>query len=143
MQDMFIQEQINFINFTQDQINFINQLIDDRIAHHARPDCQKSRMRAFHSISDIRDLIVENLEEFRSFCAGDDFHIATLTSFLKLQTELIAGDKELMSQGKAGNQMTRFELQVQSVVSKWHDAPIERAARRGYYRFVNSDQDQP
>ena len=129
--------------FTQEQINFINQLIDDRIAHHAQPDCQKSRMRDFHTINDIRTLIVENLEEFRSFCSGDEFHIATLTSFLKLQTDLTAHDKEPMPQGKAGNPTTRFESQVQSVFSKWHYAPIERAARRGYYRFVNSDQAQP
>ena len=127
--------------FTQDQINFINQLIDDRIAHHAQPDRQQSRI--FHTINDIRTLIVENLEEFRSFCSGDEFHIATLTSFLKLKTELTAHDKEPMPQSKAGNPMTRFESQVQSVFSKWHDAPIERAARRGYYRFVNPHQDQP
>ena len=127
--------------FTQDQINFINQLIDDRIAHHAQPDRQQSRI--FHTINDIRTLIVENLEEFMSFCSGDEFHIATLTSFLRLQTKLTAHDKELIPQGKGGNPMTRFESQVQSVFSKWHDAPIERAARRGYYRFVNPHQDQP
>jgi hypothetical protein len=129
--------------FTQEQINFINQLIDDRIAHHAQPDCQKSRMRAFHTINDIRALILSNLEEFRAFCFGDEFHIATLITFLKRQTELTAHDKELMPQGKAGNYMTRFESQVQSVFSNWHDAPIERAARRGYYRFMDSDQAQP
>ena len=129
--------------FTQDQINFINQLIDARIAHHAQPDRQQSRMRDFHTISDIRFLIVEYLEEFRDFCSGDEFHIATLTSFLKLKTELTAHDKEPMPQGKAGNPMTRFESQVQSVFSKWHDAPIERAARRGYYRFVNPCQARP
>jgi len=129
--------------FTQDQINFINQLIDDRIAHHAQPDRQQSRMRDFHTISDIRFLIVEYLEEFRDFCSGDEFHIATLTSFLKLKTELTAYDKEQMPQGKASNPTTRFESQVQSVFSKWHDAPIERAARRGYYRFVNPCQARP
>ena len=129
--------------FTQEQINFINQLIDDRIAHHAQPDRQKSRMRDFHTIGDIRALILANLEEFRAFCFGDEFHIATLTSFLKLKTELTANDKEPMPQGKASNPTTRFESQVQSVFAKWHDAPIERAARRGYYRFVNSDQAQP
>jgi hypothetical protein len=129
--------------FTQDQINFINQLIDERIAHHAQFDRQESRMRVFHTIGDIRALIVANLEEFRAFCFGDEFHIATLTSFLKLKTELTADDKEPMPQGKASNPMTRFESQVQSVFSKWHDAPIERAARRGYYRFVNLRQAQP
>ena len=129
--------------FTQEQINFINQLIDDRIAYHAQPDCQESRMREFHTIGDIRALILFNLEEFKAFCFGDEFHIATLTSFLKLKTELTADDKESMPQGKASNPMTRFESQVQSVFSKWHDAPIERAARRGYYQFVNSDQAQP
>jgi glutathione S-transferase len=71
--------------FTQDQINFINQLIDDRIAHHAQSERKKSRMRDFHTINDIRDLILSNLEEFRAFCCGDEFHIATLTSFLKLK----------------------------------------------------------
>ena len=129
--------------FTQDQINFISQLIDARIAHHSRPDHQNSRMRDFHTIGDIRVLILANLEEFRAFCFGDEFHIATLTSFLKLKTELTADDKEPMPQGKASNPMTRFESQVQSVFSKWHDAPIERAARRGYYRFVNLRQTQP
>jgi hypothetical protein len=117
--------------FTQDQINFINQLIDDRIAHHAQSERKKSRMRDFHTINDIRDLILSNLEEFRAFCCGDEFYIATLTSFLKLKTELTA------------HYMTRFESQVQSCFPKWHDAPIERASRRGYYRFVNSDQAQP
>jgi len=129
--------------FTQDQINFINQLIDDRIAHHAQPDRQQSRMRDFHTIGDIRALILANLEEFRAFCFGDEFHIATLTSFLKLKTELTAHDKEPMPQGKASNPTTRFESQVQSVFSKWHNAPIKRAARRGYYLFVNPHQDQP
>jgi len=127
--------------FTQDQINFINQLIDARIAHHAQPDRQQSRI--FHTINDIRTLIVEYLEDFRDFCSGDEFHIATLTLFLKLKTKLTAHDKERMPQGKAGNPMTRFESQVQSVFSKWHDAPIERAARRGYYRFVNPCQARP
>jgi hypothetical protein len=125
--------------FTQDQINFINQLIDDRIAHHAQPDRQQSRMRDFHTIKDIRFLIVEYLEEFRDFCFGDEFHIATLASFLKLKTELTAHDKELMPQGRAGNPVTRFESQVQSALAKW-PAPIERAARHGYYRLVNFDQ---
>jgi hypothetical protein len=129
--------------FTQDQINFINQLIDDRIAHHAQPDRQQSRMRDFHTIKDIRFLIVEYLEEFRDFCFGDEFHIATLTSFLKLKTELTAYDKEPKPKGRAGNRMTRFESQVQSALAKWHGAPIERAARRGYYRLVNFDQAQP
>ena len=129
--------------FTQDQINFINQLIDARFAHHAQFDRQESRMRDFHTIGDIRALIIANLEEFRAFCFGDEFHIATLTSFLKLKTELTADDKEPMPQGKASNPMTRFESQVQSVFPKWHDAPMERAARRGYYRFVNSRQAQP
>ena len=127
--------------FTQDQINFINQLIDDRIAHHAQPDRQQSRI--FHTINDIRFLIVEYLEEFRDFCSGDEFHIATLTSFLRLQTKLTAHDKEPMPKGKTNNSMTRFESQVQGVFYNWHDAPIERAARRGYYRFVNPQQDLP
>ena len=127
--------------FTQDEINFINQLIDARIAHHAQSDRQESRMRDFHTIGDIRALIVANLEEFRVFCFGDEFHIATLTSFLKLKTELTAYDKETLSQGK--NKVTRFESQVRSVFSKWRNAPIKRAARRGYYRFVNLRQTQP
>jgi hypothetical protein len=126
--------------FTQDQINFISQLIDDRIAHHAQLDHQNSRMRDFHTIGDIRALILANLEDFRSFCSGDEFHIATLTSFLKLKTELTAYDKEPMPQGKASNPMTRFESQVQSIFSKWHNAPIERAARRGYYRCVDPEE---
>ena len=129
--------------FTQDQINYINHLIDDRIAHHAQPDRQQSRMRDFHTTNDIRFLIVEYLEEFRDFCSGDEFHIATLTSFLKLQTKLTAHDKEPMTQGKTGNTMTRFESQVQNCFYNWHDAPIERAARRGYYRFVNPCQARP
>jgi len=126
--------------FTQDQINFISQLIDARIAHHAQLDHQNSRMRDFHTIGDIRALILANLEDFRSFCSGDEFHIATLSSFLKLKTELTAHDKELMPQGKASNPATRFESQVQSVFSKWHNAPIERAIRRGYYRFVDPEE---
>ena len=130
--------------FTQDQINFISQLIDARIAHHAQLDHQNSRIRDFHTIGDIRSLIVENLEEFRSLCSGDEFHIATLTTFLKLQTELTAYDKETKPQGKhKDNPATRFEAQVQRAFPKWHNAPIERAARRGYYRFVNLRQTQP
>jgi uncharacterized Rmd1/YagE family protein len=127
--------------FTQDEINFINQLIDARIAHHAQLDHQNSRMRDFHTIGDIKALILKNVEEFRSFCSGDEFHLATLTMFLKMHTELTAYDKETLSQGK--NKVTRFESQVRSVFSKWRNAPIKRAARRGYYRFVNLRQTQP
>jgi len=99
-------------------------------------------MRDFHTIGDIKALILTNLEEFRAFCSGDEFHIATLITFLKMQTELTAYDKEIMPKGK-DNPATRFESQVHSVFSKWPDAPMERAARRGYYRFVNLRQTQP
>lgn len=130
--------------FTQDQINFISELINERIAHHAQLDHQNSRIRHFHTIGDIRALIVENLEEFRSLCSGDEFHIATLITFLKLQTELTAYDKETQPQRRHNdNPGTRFESQVRHVFSKWHNAPIERASRRGYYRFVNLRQTQP
>jgi hypothetical protein len=129
--------------FTEDQLNFIRQLIDDRIAHYARLNHQANRPHSFHTINDIRTLILTNLEEFSGFCSGDEFHISTLTSFLKRNTELTADDKEPMQRGKANNPMTRFEQQVQSCFSKWHNPPIEKAARRGYYRFVNPRQAQP
>ena len=129
--------------FTQDQIDLINQLIDYRVAHHAQSNHQANHPRHFHTISEIRSLILANLEEFRAFCFGEEFHIATLTSFLKQKTELTAHDKQLMPQGNTINCMTRFEQQVQSCFSKWHNRPIEKAARRGYYQFVNSRQAQP
>jgi hypothetical protein len=123
--------------FTQEQIEFINQLIDARVARHTQQG------QSHHSLSQVRSLILVNLYEFKTFCLGGEFHVATLTSFLKQKTELTLRDNELMSRGKEVSPLTRFESQVHTCLMKWRNPPIERATRRGYYRFVNSSQPQP
>jgi len=39
-----------------------------------------------------------------------------------------------------GVPITRFEHQISQAFKNWENAPLKRAARRGYYRFVDPEE---
>jgi hypothetical protein len=127
--------------FTQEQLNLVAEIVDLRIANHEQLMHRKVRRgdNGYHTLEDIRNIVVNRLEEFRDFFGDGDFHISVLHAFLRKSVELSPLDKELRSYNQ-GVPITRFEHQISQAFKNWENSPIKRAARRGYYRFVDLEE---
>jgi len=127
--------------FTQEQLNLIAEIVDLRTASHEQSMHQLMHKggTGYHTLEDIRNILVNRLDEFRDFLGDGDFHISVLHAFLRKSVELSPLDKELRSYN-SGAPITRFEHQVCQAFKRWQNAPIKRAARRGYYRFVDPEE---
>ena len=127
--------------FTQEQLDLIAEIVDLRIASHEQSMHQLMHKggTGYHTLEDIRNIMVNRLDEFRDFLGDGDFHISVLHAFLRKSVELSPLDKELRSYNQ-GVPITRFEHQLRQAFKNWQNAPIKTATRRGYYRFVDPEE---
>ena len=126
--------------FTPGQIAFIESIVDRRIAQHNRqPQGQQLAIDAkprYHSIPEIRQLIVENKATLRE-SLGSEFYLPVLVHELSKLTTLCEGDLEVVRSGKST--YTRWSSQVSTAISllHWPQCPIVSTGVRAVYRFID------
>jgi hypothetical protein len=120
------------IMFTPDQIALIEQIVDKRIA------LRKTRgpQRPYHTIPEIRELIVMHLPSLQAEIGNDEFDIAVLRHCLARKITLRDADLEYV--GTEGNKSRRWEQQTLSALNlqAWPECPIIPGSRRRSYRFA-------
>lgn len=129
------------IMFTPEQINFIEGLIDKKIQASAAapPRGKAATTKDYHTVREIRDLIMKHLDEWREFAFGKDFPLAALRFFLRTKVEMRPGDVEI---AKNGNGEMRFDAQVGNALSvdHWPECPFIRSSRIGHWKFKDECQ---
>jgi hypothetical protein len=125
--------------FTADQILLIEQIVDRRILMH------KTKQRAqthkpYHTVADVRQLIIDNEATLRQQLGIREFDIAVLRHELSKLTTLLDADRELI--GSADSLQERWDHQVLNALkaSDWPECPIEPGSKRRSYRFVDTDR---
>lgn len=101
---------------TQEDIEFIQLLIDERIAasNNSKPKARK--LKDYHTVYDIRDLIRQHLAEFRQWVGQETFQIALLRHFLANHTTMRPLDQEQMTTGSHGGAISKFDQQVANAI---------------------------
>jgi hypothetical protein len=123
--------------FTPEQLTFLEKLIDQRIALVQRK--AKSSASNFHSLPEIRQLIIENKAMLLAEFGYQPFGLKAFRHVLTKMTTLRPGDHE--PNGDSEWAQPRWEAQVYAVISKpWFPAgvenPIERIkGREARFRF--------
>ena len=120
--------------FTPKQIQLIEQIIDQRIlSNESKQKPQRSKL--FHTVQEIRKLIVDNEARLRQLLGIHEFDIAVLRYELSKLTTLQDGDHELLISKKTAQK--RWDSQVLNALSgcDWPGCPLEQGSRRRSYRF--------
>ena len=129
-----------FPAFTDRQLTFLAGFIDERIALHAASTAAKrpaGKAKEYHTVHDIRDLIRQNLSEFRRWIAGETFHISLLRHFLATKTVMRSLDTALMTSGGHQGSISRFDQQVGNAIQNWPDSPFTRTGTAGHYKITH------
>lgn len=115
------------------------RLIDERIAlalsRRKTKPAKPAKESPFHTVQEIRRLILENLHELRKELGEDtEFDIVVLRHFLTKMTVLRPLDLE-----QIGGKNNRWEDQVLNAVGQWPgDNPPIINTRRRHYKFSPS-----
>jgi hypothetical protein len=136
----FIPKQMT--SFTPEDIQFFEQLVDRRLEALLGAPAQTTPTpppgRNYHSIPEIRNIIQENIAEFREWAQSEVFHMEVLYNFILKKVTLRACDSELLSHGgKEASLDIRFKKQFGNTLVTWKYGPVRAAGRRGYYTFTN------
>ena len=121
---------------TPDDLIQINGMINDAIAMHLNNSPTNKLKKDYHTIHDIRRIILEHVEEMRSFLGDSDFPIGIIKAYLKRKTILTPNDKTILRSNKNACEI-RFERQVVNAIQShnWFENPFEPTKHRGYYRL--------
>ena len=105
----------------------------------------KTKQRAqtrkpYHTVADVRQLIVDNEATLRQQLGIREFDIAVLRYELAKLTVLLEADLELI--GSSDSLQERWDHQVLNALksSDWPDCPIEPGTKRRSYRFIDTDR---
>ena len=91
--------------------------------------------KEYHTVDDLRKIILEHLEEIRELVGTEEFPIATIRAFLKRRITLKPGDLDLVHRN--GGETCRIDGQVTNVFNysvNWPEKPFV-FVRRGHYRL--------
>jgi len=122
--------------FTPEQLTFLENLIDGRIARSKRPFVNTNK--PYHSIPEIRKLIMDNLQSLKTRFGDQEFKIEVFRFVLSEYTELRPGDEEPI--GEDRHSRSRWRQQAGEAVSAWpggHSPFIKIDGKHGTYRFRN------
>ena len=121
--------------FTKEQILIIESLIDAKLAKSrtSAPSAPKD----YHTASDIRALIVDNIDKLHDLIGSSEVELGVIRYLLQRLTTLRPGD---LLTSQTHENMTRWERQVANVIGKkaarqWPNCPFEEGRRLGVYRL--------
>jgi hypothetical protein len=121
---------------TVDDLALIKGKIRQELASYYEKQQKTTPKKEYHTVNDIRKLILKHIEEIRNFIGTTEFPIATIRAFLKPRMELKSKDLELISHSRDGKTF-RIDNQITNVFNSlpsWPDSPFI-SVRRGYYRL--------
>ena len=119
------------MDFTPAQIAAIEKIVDSRLT---QIQSQKISIKPFHSIPEIRNIIIKNLDDLRNELGDDEFDIQVFRFVFKKYMALRPDDFEFV----ADRQM-RWERQVSNAIrpEAWgHGCPFAHASKTGKFKFV-------
>ena len=119
---------------TQEDIEYIQLMIDERIASsEAKPRAPRIE-KDYHTVYDIRDLIMGHLAEFKQWIGAECFQLTLLRHFLAQRVTYKARDLEIMPNGKSGtSHVTRFDQSVANAIQTWKHGPFRKTDKPGHY----------
>ena len=122
--------------FTPEQQTFLERLIDKRIVLSQRKPVSVNPH--YHTIPEIRQLVVDHIDDLRDEFGDQSFELGALRHVLAKMTILRPGDYEL--NGSADFPQPRWEAQVAQIAAQvWpgnHENPFQAIeGRRGHYRL--------
>jgi hypothetical protein len=124
--------------FTEQQIEELHRIVDSRVAHVLlMKDSAYKKKANHHSVSEIRNLIIEHFPKLAKELGNGEFDIAILRFLLRKYIKLREADTEYLE----GACMERFDNQIGNALRSdgWiGGCPIESTARPGKYRIVGS-----
>jgi hypothetical protein len=108
------------MNFTQDQLDFIAKIIDAKIqAISASKKKQLLPPKEFHSLPEIRELILLNLDHFRNEFDYEPFRMQAVIHCLRKLMVLRPADLEILGEGKF-----RLDMQISGAIRTWDQSPF-------------------
>lgn len=125
--------------FTSDQLILIEQIVDRRILMHKSKQRAQTR-KPYHTVADVRQLILDNEETLRHQLGVRDFDIAVLRHELAKLTTLLEADHELIGREDSHSFQPRWDSQVLNALktSDWPECPFEPSGKRRSYRFITT-----
>ena len=118
--------------FTLQEIEAIEALIDKKIAAHNA----FQPVKHYHSIPEIRALILQTLPKLRDMVGTKEFPLSFYRWFLRNRTTCVPGDDVTMRRDGQNTTLTRFDSQVSGALNakSWPDCPIKKV-RLGIYQI--------
>ena len=128
------------MTFTPEQIAIIEQIVDAKLAASRRSTRPTAVQKRWHTIPEIRQLILQQLPSLIEWFGNDEFDIAVLRHFLARKTTMRDGDLEIPNADHQN--MTRWDAQVLAAVnpSMWPQCPIVPTSKRRHYRLNQPQQ---
>jgi len=122
---------------TQEDIEFIQLLIDQRIATFKQPAVKPQQDKNYHTVYEIRDIIMMMLPEFKQWINKESFQVTLLRHFLAIHVNQKPGDFEIILNGKnkGQSQLTRFNQQIANAIQTWRHGPFIKTDTPGTYLF--------
>jgi hypothetical protein len=121
---------------TVDDLALIKGMIRQELASYYEKQQKTTPKKEYHTINDIRKLILKHIEEIREFVGITEFPIATIRAFLKPRMKLTSKDLELIARDRS-DKTFRIDNQITNVFNSlpsWPDNPFI-SVRRGHYRL--------
>ena len=109
-------------NFTQDQLDFIQKIVDARIQ--ATSVFEKKQIlppKEFHSLGEIRHLILLNLDHFKCEFDYEPFRMQAVIHCLRKLMVLRPADLEVLADSKF-----RLDIQISCAIrgKEWKESPF-------------------
>lgn len=119
---------------TPDDLILIQGMIDRAISCNTIHATKKKLDTGFHSAKEIRNIIIQHIDELRLFVGESEFPIGTVKAFVKKYAKLRPGDLVVLNRSHIA---TRFDGQVTNVFNNLHSWPENPfiLVRRGHYRL--------
>lgn len=89
------------------------------------------RKDSFHSLAEIRDIIIKNIDAIQSYFEGRRVPLSALIDHLRIYTKLRPGDNKILP-----NNSIRWNKQVSNAIKKqdWPKSPFKLVSR-GHYEI--------
>ena len=120
--------------FSSEQIAIIEGIVDAKLASIGLLTQTTADLKPYHTIVEIRKLIIEQLPNLIEWFGSNEFDIAVLRHFLARKITMREGDLELLTKN-----MTRWDQQVLNALDPtgWQECecPIVSTGKRRQYRI--------
>ena len=134
------------VTFTPDQIALIEQIAqrvyDNRssVAKLPSKPTAEAKAKDYHTIPQIRALVLQHLAEFSEYVGQEPFDIAIPRHWFSLKTQMMPGDL-IVTNGKHQS-VTRWEQQFLSAISSntWPESPFLSVGQRRMYCLFTPTQ---